>query len=191
MPDLFKTDLEMELEKACKHLEFPFHEFRTDLLKELLDIGYFKGTVLQETRKYLIQKVNEYNNAKKSLAEGWNESFADVICEGIFAKKGSFYKQRFGEINNFIIDYKQIIENIEEVEKAYADNSVAEKLMVSCSDEGAASSALYLLCLGGNVRQFWLAKSYGKEFPQFAKYKKGEKLDAKEFVKDLIELLGA
>jgi len=189
--DLFKTELEIELEKAFRCLEVPFHEFRTDLLKELLDTNHLSSKVPQGISEYLNQKFSEYLAAKKSLAIGWSESFAEIICEGMFAKKGSFYKQRFAEINGFIIDYKPILDSLENLEKEYAENSVAEKLIVSCMQEGTADSALYLICLGGNMRQLGMARSCRNEYRQFDKYKKGEKLNAKEFVTDLMKLIGA
>ncbi len=186
-----KTNLEIELEKALTGRNAQFHAFERDLLKEILDTGHVSGPVLPGIKEYLGQKLAEYKAAQNSLAGGWNDSFAEVICEGMFAKKGSFYKQRFAEINGFIIDYKPILDSLENLEKEYAENSVAEKLIVSCMQEGTADSALYLICLGGNMRQLGLARSCRNEYRQFEKYQKGKKLDAEEFVKDLIKLIGA
>ena len=188
---MFKTELEIELEKAFESRNSQFHLFERDLLKEILDTGRLSGPVPMKIKEYLGQKMMDYKAAQNSLADGWNESFAEIICEGMFAKKGNFYKQRFAEVNGFMIDYKPILDSLENLEKAYSENSVAEKLIVSCMQEGTADSALYLICLGGNVRMLGMARSYNKEFPQFARYKKGERLDADMFVKDLMKLIGA
>ncbi len=190
MGEKYKTELESELEKAFRYLEAPFHEFKTDLVKELLDNFQLEKNIPKGIWNYLNHKIGEYRAAKASLNVGWNESFAEIICEGMFSKKGNFFKQRFAEVNGFMIDYKPIINNIEEVEKAYADNSVAEKLIVTHMKGGTPEGALYLTCLDCNVRMLEMAKSYNKEFPQFARYKKGERLDAELFVKDLIKMLG-
>lgn len=187
----FKTNLETELEKALTVRNTQFCVFERDLLKEILDTGCLSGPVPKEIKEYLGQKLLEYHAAQNSLTGGWNESFAEVICEGMFAKQGNFFKQRFAEINGFIIYYKPILDSLENLEKAYSEGSVAEKLIVSCMREGTPDSVLYVICIGCNMHQLGIERSYRNKYRQFDKYEKGKKLNAKEFVDDLMKLIGA
>lgn len=205
----FKSELETELEKAFESRGIYFCEVKEETLRKFLErdtevFAEHYSTDEQheflppELERYLKQQSAGIENAMQEILKRFEPAFMGIICTGLFqmlnegsASRSGFFKQRIAEINGFIVDYKPLVWNLNEIERAYAENAMAELIIVSKIACDKYESALYVIHTDNKLSHLEPGENYEKQFRPFEKYKKGQKLPAKKFANDLIKLIGA
>ena len=205
----FKSELETELEKAFESRGIYFCEVKEETLRKFLERDtdafaeyYSKDEQHEflppELECYLRQQSAGLEKTMKEMFKKFEHAFLSIILNGVFrmhneasADKQGFFKQRIAEANQYIIDYKPVVWNLDEAEKEYKENNLMELLHISKIVNDKYESVLYCIYSDNKLTHIGPGEKYETQFKPFKKYKKGRKLPAKEFANDLMKLIGA
>ena len=219
----FKTDLEIELEKALDERGIYFSCMNHDQLEKFWELDLKKlpeppSDDEKEDDMFLPDEVRAFNETlgqkKHKNFKEWAdevgtqgvflylkktmEELADelALTTGMHHYNFGIYKQRRAEINGFEIIYKAGTLNLDQVEEDYKKGTFMQtaKLYKDIGKD-KQEEILDLDCRSDKITE----RNYGEKAKEimgqkiylFKKYKKRQKLDAKQFVKDLMKLIGA